>query len=222
MTITFLDLYNKITGQAWSMFDGEIEDKDEFETSVTSSIQKALTTLWCSFDFPFRHKDKTFYTQENKATYRTPNGNIARKIINGCYKHIVQCDNDFLSYNPDCEVKEEKTGKPKYFYIKNDKIVLYPIPDDKYKIKIEYVSFYTSCDADDEPKSILEEDTDYIYIPEKFENLFLNALLPLAMTYLIASETDENFSQYQEQYEKAYKILLEYTMGICIEKHIGW
>ena len=37
--LTLLDLYNNITGQAWSMFDSEVEDEDEFEQSVMTSIR---------------------------------------------------------------------------------------------------------------------------------------------------------------------------------------
>ncbi len=82
MTITFLDLYNEVTGQAWSMFDGEIEDQDEFETAVTLAIQKALAYVWCSYKFPFRERTLTFQTLNGKAEYDTPNGNIFQKTVN--------------------------------------------------------------------------------------------------------------------------------------------
>ena len=62
--ITLIDLYNEITGQAWSMFDGDVEAQDEFETSVTTSIQKALSSIWCSYKFPFRNKTQNFKTKK--------------------------------------------------------------------------------------------------------------------------------------------------------------
>ena len=42
------------------------------------------------------------------------------------------------------------------------------------------------------------------------------------MYYAIASETDENYNGYKEQYEEAYKLLIKYSRGIDIDKTIGW
>ena len=57
---------------------------------------------------------------------------------------------------------------------------------------------------------------------ERYEQLFKSALLPKAMYYAIASETDENYNGYKEQYEEAYKLLIKYSRGIDIDKTIGW
>ena len=42
------------------------------------------------------------------------------------------------------------------------------------------------------------------------------------MLYAIASESDENYSGYKEQYERAYKILLDYTSGLKKERKVFW
>ena len=222
MTITFKDLYNSVTGQAWSMFDGEVEAQDEFESAVTSSIQKALSALWCSYDFPFRNKTYIFKTKAGKNSYTAPNGNIAQKSINHQKVYGVKYDNTFLKYEPNYEILEEMIGEPEYFYIKNDNIYLYPTPDSIYKIEVEYWTIFTSKDNRGISKSTLEDEDDYIDIPAKYETIFKNALLPLSMTYLIASEADENYSGYKQQYDEAYKILLKFTRGINIDKTIGW
>lgn len=222
MTITFLDIYNKITGQAWSMFDSEVEDKDEFETTVTTSIQKALSALWCSYKFNFRDKKYTLKTVAGKAEYNKPRGNIIKKTIKGRKVYGIRLGKNFLSYEPDYEVLEDKQGEPQSFCILNDKICLYPTPDKVYELNVEYLTFEAACDEDGNTKFNLEEDTDYINIPEDYEDLFEKALMPLAMTYLIASDTDENFSQYRAQYEAAYKNLIDYCLGADIDKTIGW
>lgn len=220
--ITFLYLYNKVTGQAWSMFDGEVEAKDEFEESVNTSIQKALSALWCSYKFPFRNKDYKIKTRTGVTTYNTPDGNIAKKTIKGRKVYAVKYGKKFLDYEPDYEVLEEKEGEPEAFFIKNGKIYIYPTPDAAYEINIEYWSTNAACNEDGEEKANLEEETDYINIEEKYNDLFKNALMPLAMVYLIASETDENYSSYKEQYNRAYKNLVNYCRGIETEKSIGW
>lgn len=42
------------------------------------------------------------------------------------------------------------------------------------------------------------------------------------MLYAIASEQDENYSGYKEQYDRAYKILINYTSGLKKEKRVYW
>ena len=222
MTITYLDLYNDMTGQAWSMFDGEAESMDDFETSVTTSIQKALNTLWCSYKFPFRNKTKTFQTRSGRAYYSTPDGNIAQKTVNSKRVYGVKIGSGFLDYEPDYETLDEDTGTPESFYVKNDKLYLYPTPDGIYKVSVEYWTIMPACDEEGNAKATLEDEGDYINIDEKYEYLFKAALLPLCMVYAIADDSDENHSGYKRQYDDAYKILIEFTRGLEVDKRIGW
>lgn len=223
MTITFIDLYNEMTGQAWSMFDGDVEAIDEFETSVTTSIQKALNSLWCSYKFPFRNKTQNIRVRSGVKTYSTPNGNIAQKTVKGKKVYGVKIGTEYLSYEPDYETLDTtETGTPKKFYVKNDKIHLYPTPDANYNMEVEYWTIFAACDENGDSKATLEEETDYIDVPEKYEYLFKAALLPLCMVYAIASDSDENHSGYKRQYDEAYKILCDYARGVEVEKKYGW
>lgn len=222
--ITMLDLYNKVTGQAWSMFDGEVESQEEFETNVTTSLNKALTFLYNSYKFPFRERTHVILTRGNKADYSSPEGNITQSVINGkkCFNVLLN-NSTPLTYISNYRTLEPKTGTPEYFYTKQDKIYLYPTPDNKYIITIDYLSVYPVCDEEETEKAALENETDYINIPEHLNELFMGALMPLTMwNYLIASESDENSSAYQIQYERAYKQLIKYAKGIDTEKTIGW
>ena len=214
MALIFQDLYNKITGQAWSMFDGEVESKDEFETSVVTSIQKALAQLWFEYEFDFRKQTKTIRTKTGNSAYSLPDGQISRKS--------VTLGNENLGYLSTTKGLDDKIGKPEYFYINKNKLCLYPVPDDIYNIDIDYLSNMPACDKDGEEKSNLSEDTDYINIEEQYEDLFKNTLLPLSMMYLIASESDENYSAYAWQYETALKLLKKCITTIKTERVIGW
>lgn len=204
------------------MFDSEVEDKEEFESAVTTSIQKALSALWCAYKFPFRIKTNLLKTKAGVSSYNAPNGNIIQKTSMGQRVYSIICDKQYLNYESDYDLIEEKAGKPDSFYLKNGKIYLYPTPDDAYSVKIEYIAFDTACDSSGNTKANLEEDDDYIDIDERYEDLFLNALMPLAMTYLIASNQDENYSSYQEQYDRAYKNLVDFCKGLDFDKRIGW
>ena len=220
--LKFIDLYNDITGQPWSMFDGDVEAADEFEKSVTTSIQKALNHLWNSYDFPFKEKTLHIKTKTGVAAYNTPAGDIIKKTVKGKVYYSVKCNNKFLHRMLDYETAEEQSGKPEYFYLKNEKIYLYPTPDDNYKIEVDYNSIFAAKTFNGISKATLENEDDYIDIPAKYEQLFKSALLPLAMKYLIASPSDENYPDYKQQYEDAYKILIKHTTGIDIDKTIGW
>lgn len=220
--ITFLDLYNKVSGQAWSMFDGEVESAEEFETSVTSSIQKALGNLWCSHKFSFTQKTMSFKTTIGCSNYLSPNGNIIKKNVKGQMVYAIRCEDNYLEYDEFCDEDNTEFGKPSHFCIKNDEIVLSPIPDKEYDISIEYNSIFCAKSKDGLEKAVLEEEDDYIDIPVKYERLFLNALLPYAMTYAIANETDENYSAYHKQYLAALELLLDKTEVVQVKRKYGW
>lgn len=222
MTLTYLDLYNDITSQAWSMFDSEVENKEDFEASVTTSIQKALADLWNEYDFPFKARTQTIKTKANRVNYELPSGNISKKFVDGIEKHNVKYNSSILDMIQSADNLEQKQGEPESFYIEDNEFCVYPTPDNTYTIKIGYSTFYTACDKDDEEKATLKEDDDYVNVPEIYEELFRCALLPLSMMYLIASETDENYSAYKWQYERALKKLIKQTQGIKKERVKGW
>lgn len=223
MSLNLLDIYNEVAGQAWSMFDGEIESQDEFESSLKSSIQKALSDIWCSYPFPFTLREAEIKTVAGQKAYDNVNGNIIKKKVDGDKIYMVRLKGGtYLEIVEDYGVLDDKTGTPSHFYIKNDRICLYPIPDDEYTVEIDYQTLQMGKNKKDEPIFELSEDTDIVDIPEKYEKVFKNALITLSMVYGIADETDENYSSYKRQYQRAYKILLKFTKGINKENRITW
>lgn len=222
MTLTFLDIYNEVAGQAWSMYDGDAESVDEMESALKSSINKALSEIWCSYPFPFRIKTLTIATREGGNEYETPNGNILKKTVSGTQVYSIRIGTDYLEYLDDYETFEVKSGKPTGFYISNENIYLYPTPDNVYTVTIEYLTLAIGEDDFGSAIYSLQKEEDAINIPEKYEIIFKNVLITKSMLYAIASETDENYSGYKEQYDKAYKILLNYTSGLEKERRVYW
>lgn len=222
MTLTFLDIYNEVAGQAWSMYDGDIDSADEMESALKSSINKALCELWCSYPFPFRIKTFTITTSPSNNEYSTPNGNIIKKTVSGRQVYSVRIDKDYLEYLDDYETLEDIEDKPTGFYIRNDSLILYPAPNDIYTVTIEFLTLAIGEDDFGDSIYSLQKDEDSIDIPEKYETIFKNALITKSMLYAIASEQDENYSGYKEQYDKAYKILINYTSGLTKEKRVYW
>lgn len=138
MAIKLIDIYNSVAGQAWSMFDAEIESEDEFESSLLSSIQKAMTELWCAYPYPFRYKTHDIATISGVSSYDMPDGNIIKKTIGNVQKYSVKLKNHYLEYLSDLSVVDDSSSIPEYFYIQNDKIIFFPVPDDIYNIEIDY------------------------------------------------------------------------------------
>lgn len=222
MTLTFLDIYNEVAGQAWSMYDGDAESADEMESALKSSINKALSEIWCSYPFPFRIKNLTFKTISGNSEYSVPNGNIIKKTVSGNQVYSVMINKKFLEYLDNYELLEDKEGTPFGFYIKNDTLILYPTPNNSYTVSIEYLTLAIGENDFGDSVYSLKNDNDSINIPEKYENIFKNALITKSMLYAIASEQDENYSGYKEQYDRAYKILISYTSGLKKEKKVYW
>ncbi len=226
MVLKFIDIYNRVAEQAWSMYDAEVESKDEFEAGLSSSIQKALSDLWCSYPFPFRVKPHSFVTEIDIAQYDMPCGDIY-EMSDNCsnqYDIMVQGGN-YLEYlsplNLQNKNKDDK-GLPKYFSILNNKIILFPTPDDTYTVDCNYLSLYVGKNKDGDDIFNLVQEDEYIDIDIKYEDLFLNTLITKSMCYAIASQTDENYSGYQSQYLSAYKNLINCVNGLKIEKRIMW
>lgn len=222
MTLTFIDIYNEVAGQAWSMYDGDADSIDEMESALKSSINKALSEIWCSYPFHFRIKTYTIKTSIGVSEYSTPNGNIIKKTVSGRQLYSVRISKNYLDYIDDYEILDEKEDTPTGFYIKNDSLFLYPAPNETYSVNIEYLTLAIGEDDFGDSVYSLKNDNDTIDIPEKYENIFKNALITKSMLYAIASEQDENYSGYKEQYDRAYKILIDYTSGLKKDKRIYW
>jgi len=213
MSITLLELYNETASQPWSMFDNDAETTDDFDAALISSINKALVEIWCSYPFDFRIKNINILTQKYYNKYNLPNGSIIQKITADGEQYAVTLDNKYLEFIENPEELEAKTGKPEGFFIKNNSIAFYPVPDKMYKINIEYASFSVGVDADNKPIYALRVDTDTINIPDKYKQLFVNTVISKAMMYALSSVSDENYAGYSVQYEKAYKLLIKAVGG---------
>lgn len=222
MTITFLDLYNECAGQPWSMYDPDAESKEDLEQALKISINKALNDIWNLRPWSFRETDSTIKTKPNKSSYDMPNGIIEKRVINGTTRYGVIYGKKNLEYLPDYDYMEEKTGEPEYFYIQGERLYIYPTPDNVYSIKLKYLLLPPALTEEDEEAYELNEEEDYINIPEKYETLFRNCLISLAMVYAIADDSDENHSGYMRQYENSLKTLMQYCNKKIVDRNIVW
>lgn len=218
MTITLLDLYNLTASQEWAMYDNDALSDAEFEDSLVLAINKAILDIYASYDFPFRERTHMVLTLPKMDAYNLPSGLIKQ---NKKGQYLVKYNANLLKYIENPFELEMKTGIPEGFYIQNDKIVLYPIPLEKGIVTIDYMTLSIGENAKGEEIFSLEKDNDILSVPVHLESLMKEAIITRTMLNTIASESDENYSAYLRQADRAYKLLIKYSRGVRPEKSIN-
>jgi len=217
MTLTLLDLYNYTASQEWAMYDNDALSDAEFEDSLVLSINKSIIQILASYDFPFRQRTHMILTIPKVDSYDMPQG-IIKRDKQGNY--LVKYNSQKLNLI-DCSVELEiKYGIPESFYIKNDQIVLYPIPIEKGIVTIDYSTLAIGESAEGNEIYSLKKDSDILSVPVHLEELMKEAIVTRAMVNSIASESDENYTAYLKQADKAYKLLVKYSKGVGNDKSI--
>ena len=217
MTLTLLDLYNTTASQEWAMYDNDAVSDAEFEDSLVLAINKSIIDILASYDFPFRERTHLILTIPKMDAYDLPRG-LIKKDLNGNY--AVKYNSQLLKYIENPLELESKLGNPEGFYIKNDKVVLYPIPQEKGMVTIDYMTLAIGENAQGEEIYSLKKDSDILTVPYHLEELMKEAIITRTMLNTIASESDENYSAYLKQADRAYKLLIKYSKGVGQEKSI--
>ena len=215
MTLKLLDLYNTAATQEWSMYDNDAESDEEFEKSLVLALNKATQEILYSYPFKFRERTHIILTVPNINTYDIPSGIIKKNVFG---KYLIKLGSEYLRYVEDDSKIEVIKGIPRSFYIKNDKIIFNPIPNEKSIITIEYITLAIGENEAGEEIFALKNDTDIISVPTYLEELLKNAIISRTMLNSIASESDENYSAYKKQSETAYRLLMKYSKGVGQDK----
>jgi hypothetical protein len=205
------------------MFDNDAETAEDFESAMKISINKAISYLWSCKPWSFRVAKRNFETEQGVASYRFPEGILNKKVSGSTTKYGVKCNGKQLDYEPEYDFLDEALGVPEYFYLDDEpNIYLYPTPDDRYQVNLTYLRLPFGLNEKGEDLYELKEDNDYIDIPEKYEVMFKNCVISLAMIYAIADDNDENHSGYKRQYDDAMATLVEYCNSPINNKRIVW
>ncbi len=217
MALTLLDLYNTAASQEWAMYDNDAISDSEFEDSFVLAINKSIIEILASYDFPFRERTHLILTIPKMDAYDLPSG-LIKKDLNG--KYAVKYNSELLNFVENPLDLDSKMGIPDSFYIKNDKIVLYPIPQEKGLVTIDYMTLAIGENAEGEEIFALKKDSDILTVPVYLEELMKEAIITRTMLNTIASESDENYSAYLRQANKAYKLLIKYSKGVGQDKTV--
>lgn len=217
MTLTLLDLYNTAATQEWSMYDNDAANEAEFEQSLVLALNKAIQEILYSYSFSFRERTHILFTVQNINSYDIPTGIIKKDNLGN---YCVKLNSMFLEFISTPQYLNEKPGMPDSFYIKDNKIVLYPVPQEQSIITIDYITLSIGENASGDEIYVLKNADDTVSIPVHLEELFKNAVIARTMLNSIASESDENYSAYKKQSETAYRLLVKYSKGVGLDKAV--
>lgn len=217
MALTLLDLYNTTASQEWAMYDNDAVSDAEFEESLVLALNKSILDILSSYEFSFRERTHLILTIPKIEAYSMPNGLIKRDR-NGNY--LVKHNSELLKFLQNTTELEPKLGEPEYFYLKNNSVILYPTPIEKGIVTIDYSTLAIGENAQGEEIYSLKKDSDVLNVPLHLEELMKEAIITRTMLNTIASESDENYSAYLKQADRAYKTLIKYSKGVGQDKSV--
>ena len=217
MTLTLLDLYNTAATQEWAMYDNDAVSASEFEDSLVLALNKSILSIYTSFPFSFRERTHVILTIPKIQEYDLPAGLIKK---NNDGRFSVKYNSVLLEYKENISEADNVTGIPNGFCLRNNKIVLNPIPQEKGLLTIDYYTLSIGENAAGEEIFSLKKEDDALTIPAYLEELMKEAVITRTMLNTIASESDENYSAYKKQAENAYKLLIKYSKGIERDKSV--
>lgn len=219
MTLTLLDLYNTAASQEWAMYDNDASSDSEMEDSLVLALNKAILEIYSLCEFPFRERTHLILTVPHIREYDMPNGLIKRDKAGN---HLVKHNSFLLKHIEKPTFENVCCGVPEGFYIQNDKIVLNPTPCEKALVTIDYFTLVVGENSLGEEIYSLKNSDDKLLIPVYLEELAKDAIITRTMLNSIASESDENFSAYKKQADRAFKLFVKYAKGVEPDKFVKW
>lgn len=193
------------------MFYSPVNSFEELDTTEGRMVKKRLNYVLreiCSGEhsiWKFREKDKDFRLVNNKQEYDMVNGFILYIRPHDKSNRIPLLYNNDFDYLP-----QTAYGTPMQYWIYNDHINLYPIPNKdnsgiKYRIHYLTNNFATDCHGCE--KDVMVEATDEPIIPEPYRNILVYGV----MKDWRGSVSDSQSLFYQRKYNEIYQNML-YSM----------
>ena len=140
------------------------EEKDQ----VIRSLDSTHIELMGKNAYDFLVKRMSYTTSPRQKEYKKPDGQL-QKIYIGSTE---------ISYNDEGFLKDEVEGVPSEFWFTDNqkKIVLYPTPDDTYKVNIKYLDYKYALTPDGVPTNDFD-DNNTINMPERLQDIYIEWLL---------------------------------------------
>lgn len=206
---TFYEIIKDVSNMRWSIDDPEPTSFAEVQQNLKQAVQQAHSYIWGRDDFPFKEVKEVVVLSEGEDSLPAPVGNIKNILVKG--------DKDYLSFWSEVESDflDEVRGKPAKYWLESHNsgnvLKFYPRADKSYYIQQRYETLFKARNKNGELIFNLDTADDVLNLPPELEETYLSALKPMAIYYLIADNTDENFQPYWEQFEQQYQNLKNLT-----------
>ena len=220
MTITAQRLLTELGRRAWSGFNADdMLFSSEDSLQCQSELNSALRYLINLQDFPFRTKEQSLNTSKGLKTYAMPEGQITT-IYNVDNLSALEFLGDSSNYD------KNATGTPTGFWIEynnpDEKIRLFPIPDNRYQYRVVYNQFKPVVSAEGETKHEFTQADDYINMPEHLEYLFMDCLVLRVMQTNNKDQQDENYIPIINEFNEAWKVFLRACKPVRKDTLVVW
>lgn len=204
---TFYDIIKQISNMRWSIDDPEPTSFAEVQLNLKQAVQLAHAYIWGRDDFPFKQETETVVLQEGENSLEAPKGNIINIMLQDADSYLTYAQNpDFL---------KDVRGVPEQYWIESSPegnvLKFYPRADKNYFVRQRYETLYKARDKNGNLIYNLENADDVLNLPAEYEEAYISALKPMAIYYLIADATDENYQPYWQQFEQQYANLKNMT-----------
>jgi len=204
---TFYDIIKQVSNMRWSIDDPEPTSFSEVQMNLKQAVQQAHSYIWGRDDFMFKQVSELVVLPAGEDSLEAPKGNILNIMLQGADSYLDYADNtDFL---------QPAQGTPDRYWLESNPagnvLKFYPRADKSYYVRERYNSLFKARNKNGELIYNMEAAEDILNIPPEFEETYLAALKPMAIYYLIADNTDENFQPYWEQFEQQYANLKALT-----------
>lgn len=204
---TFYDIIKDVSNMRWSIDDPEPTAFSEVQLNLKQAVQQAHSYIWGRDDFPFKRVKEVVVLPEGENSLSAPAGNIVNLMVQG--------SKSYLEFEEDADFLPAKIGCPDRYWLETypdgNILKFYPRADQNYFVQQRYDTLYKARNKNGGLILNMEAADDVLNIPQIFEETYLAALKPMAIYYLIADNTDENFQPYWEQFEQQYANLKAMT-----------
>ena len=165
-----------------------------------NGLNRAITVLWNSKEWNFRREILDYDLSADENTI-----GMGDYILG---QNSVRIDNNPLIYDKEIPFYNAVSGTPTKYYVSNtDQIVLYPVPDKAYNVKLETFGTLPVVAANGDYKVQFTAETDTINVPERLERLFIDCLSYFCNEILNGDPTDEEYQEHTLRHSECYKLL---------------
>lgn len=184
----------------------KVSSWNNIKSEALNGLNRALRVVWNSKEWNFRREVKKVIITAGKSSVSIANFVLAQGGL--------RVNNNKLEYDKEIPFYDTINGTPRKFYITNkDKIVLYPVPDERLILVADLYNTMPVLAADGTLKSTFTAGNDVLNLPERLENLFIDCLNYFCNEILNGDITDEEYQEAQLRYSEVYKLLEKYDLS---------